>query len=123
MKVYGLDLGTTYSCVAYIDDSGRPIIAKNGLSEDTTPSVVYFESSEPVVVGRAAKSTAVLYRDLVVSLVKREMGQEVSWECHGKKETPETISALILKEVAASASQRTGEEVRDVVIPVPAYFG
>src|SRR5437879_7294174 len=98
MRAYGIDLGTTYSCIAYIDGRGRPVIAKNRLGEDTTPSVVYFESPENVVVGRAAQGTALLHPDLVVSQVKRDMGQEVWWEWHGRRESPETISALILRD-------------------------
>ncbi|HEX6755874.1 MAG TPA: Hsp70 family protein, partial [Mycobacteriales bacterium] len=108
---------------AYIDDSGRPAIVKNLLGEDTTPSVVYFESADNVVVGRDAKNSAKLYTDLVMSLIKRQMGAEVEFTFHGQVHTPETISAFILRDLARAAAEQTGETVRDVVITVPAYFG
>ncbi|MEU4829440.1 Hsp70 family protein [Streptosporangium sp. NPDC023615] len=120
---YGIDLGTTYSCIAYIDDTGRPVVAKNAIGQETTPSVVYMETADHVVVGQDAKSSAKLYPDLVVSLIKRQMGQKCDLTFHGTEHTPESISALILKEVARSAAEHTHEEVRDVVITVPAYFG
>jgi molecular chaperone DnaK (HSP70) len=123
MATFGIDLGTTYSCIARIDDSGRASVIKNALGEDLTPSVVYFESQDSVVVGRDAKSVAKLYPDLVVSLIKRQMGTDYEQTFHGETHTPETISALILRELARAAAQETGETVRDVVITCPAYFG
>ena len=123
MATYGIDLGTTNSCLAYVDDTGRPVVVKSAVGEDTTPSVVYFESPENVVVGRQAKDTAVLAPHLVVELIKRQMGEDVHYSFHGQAHTPESISALILRELARAAQEQTGEEVRDVVITVPAYFG
>jgi molecular chaperone DnaK len=123
MATYGIDLGTTYSCISYVDDTGRPVVLKSAVGEDTTPSVVYFESPENVVVGRQAKDSAVLFPDLVVELVKRQMGQQVRYTFHGQDHTPESISALILRELARAAQEQTGQPVQDVVITVPAYFG
>ena len=74
MATYGIDLGTTNSCIAYVDETGRPVVLKSAIGEDTTPSVVYFESPENVVVGGQAKDSALLVPDLVGELVKREMG-------------------------------------------------
>jgi molecular chaperone DnaK len=123
MATYGIDLGTTNSAIAYVDDSGRPVILRSAVGEDTTPSVVYFESPENVVVGGTAKDSALLAPDLVVELVKRQMGQDVRYTFHGQDHTPESVSALILRELARAAADQTGEEVHDVVITVPAYFG
>jgi molecular chaperone DnaK len=124
MTTFGIDLGTTYSCIAYVDSSGRPTVIKNPLTnEDTTPSVVYFESADNVVVGRDAKNAAKLFSGQVVSLIKRNMGEKLELTYHGRNYTPESISALILKDLAKSAEQVTGEPVEDVVITVPAYFG
>jgi molecular chaperone DnaK len=124
MTSYGIDLGTTYSCVARIDDAGRAVILKNAVGEDTTPSVVYFESPENVLVGRIAKDSALIAPDLVAQLVKREMGKsDVHWEYHGERHTPESVSALILRELAQAAAEQAGEQVHEVVITVPAYFG
>jgi molecular chaperone DnaK (HSP70) len=123
MATCGIDLGTTYSCIAYVDDTGRPVIAKNAIGQETTPSAVYFETPDNVVVGQDAKGSAKLFPDQVVLLIKRQMGQQFELEFHGTAHTPESISALILKELARSAAEQTHEEVRDVVITVPAYFG
>ena len=120
---FGIDLGTTHSCVARIDDAGRPVIIKSVSGEDTTPSVVYFESRDHAVVGRAAKDHALFAPDLVAQCVKRDMGTEAEYTYHGERHTPETVSALILSELARAAQEHTGEEVRQVVITVPAYFG
>lgn len=124
MTAFGIDLGTTNSCIAYVDDAGRPVIVRNAIAENVTPSVVYFERRDSIVVGSAAKNAALLAPDLAVQLVKRQMGRKgVEYTFHGTRYTPETISALILKELAAAAHRQLGRPVRDVVITVPAYFG
>ena len=123
MATFGIDLGTTYSCIAYVDESGRATVIRNAVGEDTTPSAVYFETADSVVVGKDAKSVAMLYPGLVVSLIKRQMGTDWEQTFHGDRHTPETVSALILRELARSAGQQTGHAVEDVVITVPAYFG
>jgi molecular chaperone DnaK len=123
MTTFGIDLGTTYSCIAHVDDAGRAMLIKNALGEDLTASVVYFERADSVVVGREAKSVAKIYPERVVSLIKREMGQEWEQSFDGEPHTPETISALILRELAKTAEVETSERVKDVVITVPAYFG
>jgi molecular chaperone DnaK len=123
MAVYGIDLGTTYSCVACVDDVGRPAVLRNLEGSDTTPSVVYFESKDTTVVGQSAKDAAVLDPEHVVRLIKRDMGESVVREFHGRSVTPEEISARILRKLADDARVSGGAEVRDVVITVPAYFG
>ena len=123
MTTYGIDLGTTYSCIAHVDKSGRPVIIKNANGDETTPSVVFFESPDSVVVGKQAKDSARLYPGQVAELVKRDMGQSVHYSFLGQEHTPESISALILRELARAADANTGEQVHDVVITVPAYFG
>jgi molecular chaperone DnaK len=123
MLPFGIDLGMAYARIAYIDHLDRPVIVKSALGEDTVPSVVYFEAPDSVVVGREAKNSAVLFPDRVVSQIKRQLGKQVQFNFHGQPHTPETISALILKKLAQSAEASTGEQVKDVVITVPAYFG
>ncbi|MQA24020.1 MAG: Hsp70 family protein [Micromonosporaceae bacterium] len=123
MAVFGVDLGTTYSCISYVDSSGRPVVLRNLEGSDTTPSAVYFESPEDVVVGAAAKDTAVLEPDLVIELIKREMGRHLTLKMHGRTYTPEEISAFLLRKLAADAEAATGEQVTDLVVTVPAYFG
>jgi molecular chaperone DnaK len=122
--IFGIDLGTTYSVVGYIDETGRAAVTRNSEGDDTTPSVVYFESEENVVVGKVAKESVGLYPDQVVSLIKREMGdRDYQRTFFGIEHTPPSISALILSALAKDAEADTGRQATDVVITVPAYFG
>ena len=122
--IYGIDLGTTYSVVGYIDETGRAAVTRNSDGLDTTPSVVFFETSDNIVVGKVAKETAGVFPDQVVSLIKREMGDK-EWhrDFSGKEYTPPSISALILSALAKDAETDTHRPVNEVVITVPAYFG
>jgi molecular chaperone DnaK len=122
--IFGIDLGTTYSVVGYIDDAGRAAVTRNSYGDDTTPSVVYFENDKNVVVGKPAKEAAGVEPDQVVSLIKREMG-DAEWRrmFFEKEYSPPAISAIILKALAQDAQADTGRTVADVVITVPAYFG
>jgi molecular chaperone DnaK (HSP70) len=123
-RVFGIDLGTTYSAIAFLDETGRPTVCRNRANNaETTPSVVYFESPTNVVVGETAKQSAVLDPGNVVSLIKRSMGSDETLEFHGEVYTPEKISALILRQLAADAAAYTDGPVEKVVISVPAYFG
>jgi molecular chaperone DnaK len=122
--IFGIDLGTTYSVVGYIDDAGRAAVTRNSQGSDTTPSVVYFENEGNVVVGNTAKQAAGQSPDQVVSLIKREMGdREYRRAFFGAEYTPPSISAIILEALAREAEADTGRKVTDVVITVPAYFG
>ena len=122
--IYGIDLGTTYSVVGYIDETGRPAVTRNSDGQDTTPSVVYFETEDNIVVGEVAKKSAGVYPEQVVALIKREMGDK-EWrrEFFGKEYTPPSVSALILSALGRDAATDTGRPVNEVVITVPAYFG
>ena len=122
--IFGIDLGTTYSVVGYIDETGRAAVTRSSEGQDTTPSVVYFETPENIVVGKVAKESAGVYPDQVVSLIKREMGDK-QWrrEFFGKEYTPPSISALILGALAKDAETATHLPVNEVVVTVPAYFG
>jgi molecular chaperone DnaK (HSP70) len=131
-KILGIDLGTTYSCVAYVDAVGKPVVLKNSEGELTTPSVVFFESPGIVVVGTPAKESAKLYPNEVVSFAKRSIGQPgAAWRVHGVLRTPEEVSSCILRKVVNDAvSALRGENklgpdetITDVVITCPAYFG
>ena len=131
-KVLGIDLGTTYSCVSYIDASGKPVVQKNLEGELTTPSVVFFESAANVVVGTPAKESSKLYPNDVVSFAKRSIGRPGAvWHIQGAQRSPEEISSYILKKVVGDAVTALqgegklgeGETITDVVITCPAYFG
>ncbi|WIM93429.1 Hsp70 family protein [Actinoplanes oblitus] len=124
MTTFGIDLGTTYSCIARVDDTGVPVIIPNEAGAEITPSVVHFVSPHRVVVGDEAKDAAKRDAERVVSLIKRHIGQSgTELEIDGITHTPESISALIVRALARGAAAATGETVRDVVITVPAYFG
>lgn len=122
-RVFGIDLGTTYSVVAYVDETGRPTVCRNGVGAETTPSVVFFENATNIIVGETAKRSAMVQADRVVGLIKRQMGSEERYDFDGVEYTPESISALILKQLAQDAASYTGGAVEQVVITVPAYFG
>jgi len=123
LRVFGIDLGTTYSAIAFVDESGRTAVCRNTENAETTPSVVYFENESNVVVGTVAKESAATEPDRVVSLVKRSMGEKTVYDFDEKSYTPESISALILKQLVQDAAEYSGGAVDKVVITVPAYFG
>jgi molecular chaperone DnaK len=122
--IYGIDLGTTYSCISRINEHGKAEVIPNAEGDPTTPSVVYFESLDSIVVGKQAKNSAKLYPDRCVSLVKRFMGDpDYRFTVDGKSFRPEEVSSLILRKLVKDASEYTREEITDVVITCPAYFG
>jgi molecular chaperone DnaK (HSP70) len=122
--IFGIDLGTTYSVVSYIDETGRPAVTRNSNGDDTTPSVVYFENETNAVVGKVAKESAGVFPDQVVSLIKREMGnKDYTRTFFGTEYTPSSISAIIVGALAKDAEASTHRTVNEVVITVPAYFG
>ena len=125
-KVYGIDLGTTYSAIACINEDGKPEIIKNMEGDSTTPSVVLFEpGSDPAkpnfTVGKAAKSAGATMANNVVAFIKRLMGKETWVEIEGLKLNPQKVSSYILRKLVEDA-KLAGEEVKDVVITCPAYF-
>lgn len=122
-KVYGIDLGTTYSCIATIDENGAKVIP-NKESEFTTPSVVNFADPTMVVVGAVAKENAVIDPQNTVSLVKTLMGRtDCAITYNGERKSPEEVSSYILRKLTGDAATLTNEDVKNVVITCPAYFG
>lgn len=122
--VFGIDLGTTYSCISYVDESGRATVVNNSEGENTTPSVVNFASPNQVVVGQVAKENAVIDPQNTVSLVKTLMGKsDHAIDYNGESKSPEEVSAYILRKVTGDAAKQLDTEVKDVVITCPAYFG
>ena len=121
----GIDLGTTYSLGAYINENGLPVIIPNAEGENKTPSVVFFESEDSVVVGKSAKMNSGMYPDDVVSAIKNYMGQTKKiTSSHGKTYTPESISSFILKKIVLDSATflNLDEPIKDVVVTIPAYF-
>jgi len=123
IKVFGIDLGTTYSSIAYVDDYGKALIVPNSENQPTTPSVVFFDE-ESIIVGDVAKESSRLYPNEVVSFVKRSMGESnFLFEHNSKTYHAEEISSFILRKIAKDTEKNIGEKVKNVVITCPAYFG
>lgn len=125
-EIFGIDLGTTYSAIAFINESGRPEIIPNQDAEPTTPSVLFFENAKNVVVGKTAKNALRTSPERVVHFIKREL-KNAGWHFKpdedGDDWTPITVSGLILKRLAEDAKEAIGHEIKDVIITCPAYFG
>ncbi len=120
-KVVGIDLGTTNSAVAVMQ-AGEPVVMTNPEGGRLTPSVVTFSKSGERLVGQPAKRQAVLNPERTVASIKRRMGSRDTTTIDGKGHTPEQISAMILEKLKRDAESYLGEEVKQAVITVPAYF-
>jgi len=142
-KVIGIDLGTTFSCVAVME-GGQPVVIPNQEGSRTTPSIVGFSKDGEILVGQLAKRQAITNPENTVFSIKRFMGrryEEVTQEIrrvpykvnkdqsgnavieiNGKTYTPPEISALILQKMKQTAEDYLGEKVTKAVITVPAYF-
>lgn len=121
--VFGIDLGTTYSCIARVDETARAELIKNFEGEYITPSVVLFDGDN-VIVGSQAKAESVLNPKTTSMLVKTLMGKtDFAIEYNGEVKSPSEVSSYILQKLAKDASEQLGVEVKDVVITCPAYFG
>ena len=124
-KVVGIDLGTTFSAVAHVNEHAQPQIVPNAESDRITPSVIMFED-DLVTVGKVAKQNARAVPEQIVEFVKREMGksrEKFSREFDDKQYAAEEFSALILQKLKQDAAAYLGAEITDAVITVPAYFG
>ncbi len=120
-KIIGIDLGTTNSCVAVMEN-GETVVIPNAEGARTTPSVVAFSKSGERMVGQVAKRQAVTNPNRTVSSIKRQMGSDYRVEIDGKKYSPQEISAMILQKLKADAEAYLGEKITQAVITVPAYF-
>src|SRR5437868_864799 len=123
-KVVGIDLGTTFSAIAHIDNYGKPQIIANSETERITPSVIFFDGAN-VIVGSVAKNNAVAEPEKIVDFVKREIGKpkdQFHREFNGKIYSAEELSALIIRKMKADAEKYLEQQVTDAVITVPAYF-
>ena len=120
-KVIGIDLGTTNSCVSFME-GGEPTVITNIEGNRTTPSVVAFTKDGERLVGETAKRQAVTNPERTISSIKREMGSDHKINIDGKDYGPEEISAMILQKLKSDAESYLGEPVKEAVITVPAYF-
>ena len=120
-KVLGIDLGTTYSCMAVME-GGEATVIPNAEGARTTPSVVAFSKTDERLVGQVAKRQAVTNPDGTVMSIKRHMGSTYKVNLNGKDYTPQEISAMILQKMKTDAEAYLGDKVDQAVITVPAYF-
>lgn len=142
-KIIGIDLGSTASCVAVVEN-GTPTVIVNSEGNRTTPSVISYDKNGERVVGETAKRKAVTNAKNTVELIKRFMGtnysavkeskdrftydivqgsnDSVRVKINDKEYTPQEISAAILQKMKKTAEDYLGEEVKEAVITVPAYF-
>jgi molecular chaperone DnaK len=117
----GIDLGTTFSVVAYLDSAGRPQTIPNSEGDLLTPSVVFFDR-DSMIVGKEALKAGTLEPDRLARWVKRDMGCPVySKPVNGEYLPPEVIQSLVLEKLRCDAERRLGP-VTKAVITVPAYF-
>src|SRR5512139_548379 len=144
-KIIGIDLGTTNSCVAVLENGVAKVI-ENSEGARTTPSIIAFSSDDEVLVGQSAKRQAVTNPKNTLFAIKRLIGRRFkddvvqkdikmvpykiaeaengdAWvEVHGKKMAAPEISARVLMKLKKDAEAYLGEEVKEAVITVPAYF-
>ncbi len=120
-KIIGIDLGTTNSCVAVMEN-GEPVVIANHEGMRTTPSVVSFSKDGERMVGAVAKRQAVMNPDRTIASIKRHMGSDYKVTIDGKGYTPQEVSAMILQKLKADAEAYLGEPVTEAVITCPAYF-
>ncbi len=144
-KIIGIDLGTTNSCVAVLEN-GTSRVIENSEGARTTPSIIAFTSDDEVLVGQSAKRQAVTNPENTLFAIKRLIGRRFkddvvqkdikmvpyniveadngdAWvECHGKKMAAPEVSSRILMKMKKDAEAFLGEEVTEAVITVPAYF-
>lgn len=121
--IFGIDLGSTYSCISYVDLQGQVQVIPNAQQDQSTPSLILFDGQKRIV-GERAKKSALLRPDNVVEMVKRHMG-EAHWRFLYEQEeySPEEISSYLLRKLTQDAEAALHIPVKDVVISCPAYFG
>jgi molecular chaperone DnaK len=120
----GIDLGTTYSVVATVDEDGEVQILDNAIGQPLTPSAVYFETEDNFVVGQNAKEARADEPTHVIEFIKRQMGTDTTFQLFDQTFTPVDISGIILKKLREDAEAAlNGEKIHNAVITCPAYFG
>jgi molecular chaperone HscC len=122
LKVVGIDLGTTNSLIAVMEN-GTPKLISNISAKFLTPSVVgAVKDTGYIIVGQSANEYSILYPNNCISNFKRLMGLNQKFSLDGKEYSPPELSSFVLKSLKEDAEKYLKEEVRDAVITVPAYF-
>ncbi len=120
-KIIGIDLGTTFSAVAVLE-GGKPVIIPNSEGQRTTPSVVSVTEDGERLVGQVARNQFITNPDHTIASIKRKMGSNHKSKMWDKEYSPQEISAMVLQKLKADAEAYLGQEVKQAVITVPAYF-
>ena len=120
-RMIGIDLGTTNSCMAFMEN-GQARVIPNAEGELTTPSVVAFRKDGTRLVGSAARRQAAMNPGRTIASVKREMGSDWRRDIDGHSYTPQEISAMVLQKLKTDAELYLHDTVDEAVITVPAYF-
>ncbi len=118
--IVGIDLGTTNSEIAIVQNGKVTVIEDSG--RKIVPSFVGIADNNDVLVGETAKNQYVLYPERTIKSIKRQMGEETKVEMAGQNYTPQEISAIILKHLKSIAESYLNQPVKKAVITVPAYF-
>src|SRR5262245_50098938 len=121
VPVIGIDLGTSLSAVAVIDDTGRPKIVPNKDNEPRTPSCVVEIADDVMEVGEFARRQWGYAPETAAARFKRDMGTSSRFSISGKQFTPTQLSTFVLKRLVSDASQRLGQ-IQEAVITIPANF-
>jgi molecular chaperone DnaK len=116
----GIDLGTTNSEVAVIQDGQPHVLEEEG--DPILPSFVGLSEDGRLLVGKAARNQWVLAPERTLKSIKRKMGQDIKVQLGDQEFRPQEVSAMILRKLRDRATQQLGREVRKAVITVPAYF-
>ena len=119
---FGIDLGTTYSVIARVDEKGIPEVITNREGKRLTPSVLMVKPEHGFVVGEVAKDSSIINGKNTISSAKDYMGTVKKFTTDEVVLTPEEVSGLILKKLCSDAEQYCGCTVKDVVLTIPAYF-
>ena len=120
-KIIGIDLGTTNSEFA-IMEGAKPVVIASAEGNRYIPSVVAFKKDGERLVGEPAKRQAITNPDRTIREIKRKMGTDYKVTIDDRTYTPQEISAMLLAKVKADAEAYLGENIKDAVITVPAYF-
>ena len=120
-KVLGIDLGTTFSCMA-IMEAGTPVVIPNAEGGRTLPSVVAFTKDGERLVGSLARRQAITNPTRTIQSIKRKMGSTEKIKIDDKSYTPQELSAMILQKLKVDAEAYLGEKITKAVVTVPAYF-
>jgi molecular chaperone HscC len=120
--VVGIDLGTTFSVAAHVTAAG-PSVILNSTGKSLTPSVVALDNDGTMLLGAAARATAVAHPERAARCFKRDMGTDRMFSLGGRGYSPTELSAVVLRGLRRDVEASLGRKIEEAVVTVPAYFG